>query len=188
MNVLAEILKIKNALALLENHQRKDIAKQQKKDILFQVRKLPTDCFRFVFSYLSLTPFDKANFLRYYKKNVLNYRILKDSYARSCYGDFLVGFKQGHPVSPYSNDNVLRMYDYPRRFEIQMKGKYCRSYDRLLSFVYLNSKADAYDYIQRNLPNHFLTIKNVLNFDLPYSKLHLDELRSIVKYYLLHYN
>jgi len=188
MNVLAEILKMKNTLDLLENHQRQLIAKQNKKDILFQVRKLPQDCFRYVFSYLSLTPFNKADFLRYYKKNVLNYRILKDSYARSCFGDFLVGFKQGQPVSPYSNDNVLRMYDYPRRFEIQMKGKYCRSYDRLLSFVYLNSKADAYDYIQLNLPNHFLTIKNVLNFDLPYSKLHLDKLRSIVKYYLLHYN
>jgi len=60
MNVLAEILKIKNAIAY---HQRQDIAKQLKKDILFQVRKLPADCFNYVFSYLSLTPFDKADLL-----------------------------------------------------------------------------------------------------------------------------
>jgi hypothetical protein len=188
MNVLAEILKMKKTLDLLENYQRQVIAKQNKKDILFQVRKLPTDCFRYVFSYLSLTPFDKVDFLKYHNKNVLNYRLLKDPYARSCFGDFLVGFKNGRPVSPYSNENVLRIYDYPRRFEIQMKGKHCRCYDRILSFVHINSKADAYDYIQHNLPSHFLSIKNVLNYDLPYSKLHLDELRSIVKYYLLHYN
>jgi hypothetical protein len=188
MNVLAEILKMKNTLDLLEKYQRQVIAKQNQTNILFQVRKLPTDCFNYVFSYLSLTPFDKTDFLKYHNKNVLKYSLLKYPYARSSFGDFLVGFKQGRPVSPYNTDIAVRVYDYPRRFEIQMKGKYCRCYDRILSFVPINSKADAYDYIQQNLPNHFNAIKNVLNYQLPYSKLHLDELCSIVKYYLIHYN
>lgn len=91
---------MKRSLASPEDYQRNLLATQNNnKNVLFQVKQLPDDCFKYVFSYSSLMPFDKKDFSNYHKTKVLNYSLLHDPYrdTNNCRaGDYLVGFKKKH--------------------------------------------------------------------------------------------
>lgn len=168
---------------------------EQDKDINYKIKELPTELTKIIFSYVSITPFEKEDFLNYHRKKMPNYFLhiprLHQYYCETT----LVAFDKKQ--NPRTDENLrYDMYQARTRFtESIYECNFSRQHkvikhttrfmDIFRSWRYL-SKASYREIIAENIDPKIL--KELVGNNKYYSRLNKEELCDIVMKYYLKYN
>jgi hypothetical protein len=181
----------------------KSLEKQQ--NISFHIKNLPNELINYVFSYVSLVPFDKKEFIMYIT-NHKAYYINTELY--NLYGfDRLVFDKNdwyfnNTPLSYEDyisrtriNENILK-YEFSTKYEPKTKEQMYNTY--ITKMTFMNdvmkcksfNKSQCYNRIRKEISKDIvkdIVLENNLS-NRSISRLKLDELRTILFTYLYRYN
>lgn len=163
---------------------------ENKKDIVFNIKQLPNELINYVFSYISLIPFDKEDFNNYYKENKLEY-IFRNTLHQSAFIDlpntpyncnkqYLLGYRKDNTRDRHNiYGSNLRLTDDIYTFEFNSwntqqhkskikRGYKTREYTRFLSFnkfQYQLGKEDLILYVKENISKRDLVLlSNKINY------------------------
>lgn len=165
------------------------------------VSKLPSDITKIIFQYVSFTPFDKKDFLKYYETKCSHYHIVLNLNSYRYDNGKILHLKKETYNSivknklNYSNSfqNVLHyygdaIYDTIYEYRLLKKDQPCyiknvRFTQTLKTYVW-DLFLDDYNDIIKHTKNK---IKNILGLTKPLSRLTRKEKHSIYIYYQLHF-
>lgn len=156
---------------------------ENKKDIVYNLKQLPNELINYVFSYVSLMPFDKEDFNNYYKENKVEYifyNVLHQSAfidlpntPYNCNKQYLLGYRKDNTRDRHNiYGSNLRLTDDIYTFEFNSwniqnhknkvkRGYKSREYKRFLcmnKFQYQLTKEDLILYVIENISKRDLTI------------------------------
>lgn len=182
---------------------------EKRQNVEFNIKQLPTELITYIFSYLSLMPFDKDDFKTYYDKNKLLYKTYNTidnhfsfngenntpyNYNRS----YLLGYTKENKRY-YDAPNLygceLRLLDDIYRFECDIYFSYNKGRTNRHHTInikrFLSKRNDAYDYkteILEYIDNNISkTDIKILSPFTNYKRLTKAELHNMIIKYIMNF-
>ena len=122
MDLLSHFLSIQESMKKIRQYEKEE----QNKDTTYHIKKLPTDLSKYIFTYLSLNPFDKQEFKDYFKYKHGFYKDYREGNNFSSRNDFIVCFnnRQGRNIeNPYHGQTRIVNTIYEFNFYTQKKSR-----------------------------------------------------------------
>lgn len=99
MDFYSNLLAIQESIKKIRQYEKEE----QRKNITYHIKKLPNELSRNIFSYLSLTPFDKQEFIDYHKNKHPFYKYFVEGSYVNRYYTFVVSFNKNEKSLNYYN-------------------------------------------------------------------------------------
>ncbi len=122
---------------------------EKSNDINYHINKLPNELIKYIYFYLSLCPFDKAEFKKYYKNKVLFYTIYTPTITysphnrvgyeyHSYYTKQLLGYVKNTQQTQHGYN--LRIMDNPNEYEYYSRKSRKNKKSKIRYDLYKNKK------------------------------------------------
>jgi hypothetical protein len=178
---------------------------EKHKNISFHIKNLPNELIECIFSYVSLVPFDKKEFIMYitnfkaYYTNTNEYDLLAFNLIEFNKNYWYLNntpYLYGHYIGRTRINEDIWNYKFSTKYEPKTKEKIYNTYTTKTTFMYdvmkckSFNKSHCYNIIRKEISKDIIK-RIVLEYNISnrsISRLKLDELRTILFTYYYRYN